>query len=110
MHNMNQFGFIIPPYFNAEDYISNDKTSVLPAFTVPYGILSIITFLNKKINNYEFEILDLNITLKICLDNNIVNYQPALNKSIIDFVKSKSFKFIGLPTNFSTSHNFVVEF
>ena len=109
MHNMNQFGFIIPPYFNAEDYISNDKTSVLPAFTVPYGILSIITFLNKKINNYEFEILDLNITLKSCLDNNIVNYQPALDKSIIDFVKSKSFKFIGISALFNSSFKYLDE-
>ena len=56
--------FVIPPYFNADDYITNDKAAVLPAFTVPYGILSLEAYLNKKSTNpVRVEVCDLNITL-----------------------------------------------
>jgi hypothetical protein len=37
---MKKLPFIIPPYFNADDYLDNGRTAVLPQFTIPYGILS----------------------------------------------------------------------
>ena len=44
--------FIIPPYFNIQDYISEEKKSILPTFTIPYGVLSIDSYL-KKYSKYQ---------------------------------------------------------
>jgi hypothetical protein len=73
--SIKKVGFIIPPYFDGSDYISEEKTAVLPAFTIPYGILSMVTYLNANLSrNVKFEILDLNIVLKEILAKGSTNY------------------------------------
>ena len=41
--------FIVPPYFNIADYLGNSITVALPAFTIPYGILSMDAFLKDNV-------------------------------------------------------------
>jgi anaerobic magnesium-protoporphyrin IX monomethyl ester cyclase len=100
-------GFIIPPYFNGDDYVENTKTAVLPAFTIPYGILSLITFLESKIENYEYHLLDLNICLKDCLDNNIYSYQSHLDEEIVQFVNKYNFNIFGISALFNSSSKYL---
>jgi anaerobic magnesium-protoporphyrin IX monomethyl ester cyclase len=107
MNTNKNFGFIIPPYFNGDDYINNNQTAVLPAFTVPYGILSIITYLKSRISDYDFKILDLNITLKACLDEGVVNYQSNLEKAIHNFVIKDDYEFIGISALFNSSYKYL---
>jgi hypothetical protein len=40
--------FIIPPYFNADDYLNKNRAAVLPSFTMPYGILSMETYFSRQ--------------------------------------------------------------
>lgn len=56
--------FLIPPYFSVKDYLNQKQatSALLPAFTIPYGILSIHAFLKKNvIGGIEIDLLDLNI-------------------------------------------------
>jgi anaerobic magnesium-protoporphyrin IX monomethyl ester cyclase len=56
--------FIIPPYFQIEDFTDEDRTNVYPQFTMPYGILSLDSFLKSKFNgNLETRLLDFNVLL-----------------------------------------------
>ena len=45
---MKKLLFIIPPYFNADDYLNKSRAAVLPAFTMPYGILSMESYLSAR--------------------------------------------------------------
>ena len=57
--------FVIPPYFNIDDFINKHRANVLPAFTIPYGILSLEAYLKAQCENtVEISILDLNVPLK----------------------------------------------
>jgi anaerobic magnesium-protoporphyrin IX monomethyl ester cyclase len=57
--------FIIPPYFNADDYLNKTRAAVLPAFTIPYGILSIESCLGASCKSpIDLQLLDLNIILQ----------------------------------------------
>lgn len=103
-------GFIIPPYFDGSDYISDEKTAVLPAFTIPYGILSIVTFLNANLSrNVNFKIFDLNILLKEILAKGLTNYQEILNEATEDFCFKNQFDFIGISALFNSSYNYLNE-
>ena len=63
--------FIIPPYFNADDYLNKSRAAVLPAFTIPYGILSMEAYLEATCAApVELQLLDLNITLQRLVDAN----------------------------------------
>ncbi len=54
--------FIIPPYFNIQDYVKNDKKSILPQLAIPYGILSIDSYLRSHSSHtVKSEVLDLNL-------------------------------------------------
>lgn len=57
--------FIIPPYFNIDDYGPGHRASVLPPFTIPYGILSLHAYLKAHcLTPVEVDILDLNLPLR----------------------------------------------
>ncbi|WP_349431731.1 radical SAM protein [Methylomarinum sp. Ch1-1] len=57
--------FIIPPYFNVDDYRADNRSSVLPPFTIPYGILSLHAYLADRCSvSPEIDILDLNLPLR----------------------------------------------
>ncbi len=57
--------FIIPPYFNVDDYRADNRSGVLPPFTIPYGILSLHAYLADRCSvSPEIDILDLNLPLR----------------------------------------------
>lgn len=57
-----KFLFIIPPYFNIQDFLDPKNNQTLPAFTIPYGILSLESYVKTNCKkNVKFELLDLNI-------------------------------------------------
>lgn len=57
--------FVIPPYFDFSDYVQGSKTAVLPAFTLPYGILSMNAYLRGACEtDVAIDVLDLNIDLR----------------------------------------------
>lgn len=67
---MTRLLFVIPPYFNAADYIGKVRNAVLPAFTIPYGILSMEAYLKTNCTtDLEIRLVDLNVTLKDLVEN-----------------------------------------
>ena len=53
--------FLIPPYgFDVNEFISDDSSLTLPAFTIPYGILSMDSYIKSQCR--DAKILDLNVT------------------------------------------------
>ena len=64
--------FIIPPYFNIDDYLpGNNRSSVMPPFTIPYGILSLQAYLAAHCaRSVEIDVLDLNLPMRQAVDNN----------------------------------------
>ena len=61
--------FIIPPYFNVDDYVGASRGNTLPPFTIPYGILSMDSYLKVHCRtDVEVRILDLNLPLREAID------------------------------------------
>ena len=100
--------FLIPPYFNADDYVSL-KTSVLPAFTIPYGILSMQTYLNKKLGDkIKIDILDLNICLRDLLETGKnTEYTAEFETTIIKKLTEFSPDIVGLSALFNSSNRYL---
>lgn len=106
MSEVKKILFIIPPYFNINDYVERPTSISLPAFTSPYGILSIDAFIKVNVK-YEIitDILDLNIdALKIIKGD--YKYHPSY---FTDIVKSKVRDYgpniVGISALFNTSVN-----
>lgn len=56
--------FVIPPYFNAADYLGKERAAVLPTFTLPYGVLSLHAWVGRHCRvPPACALVDLNITL-----------------------------------------------
>lgn len=54
--------FIIPPYFNVDDLLSSKGNISIPAFTTPYGVLSLASYVKgKALGPVVFDLLDLNL-------------------------------------------------
>jgi len=64
--------FIIPPYFNIDDYLpGNNRSSVMPPFTIPYGILSLQAYMKAHCTTpVEIEIMDLNLPMRQAVEAN----------------------------------------
>ncbi|PWW02078.1 radical SAM superfamily enzyme YgiQ (UPF0313 family) [Hoeflea marina] len=76
---MTRLLFVIPPYFNAADYIDKVRNAVLPAFTIPYGILSMETYLKANCETaVEMRLVDLNVTLKALVEEGRAEHHEAI--------------------------------
>jgi len=54
--------FIVPPYFDPQELLSPARSSALPVFTIPYGILSLDSYLKaNSTKEVSTELLDLNV-------------------------------------------------
>ena len=97
--------FVIPPYFDAEELISPEKNSSLPAFTIPYGILSMEAYLNENFDGLQTRILDLNVTLAEYIDTKPTESYSEFFSNKIKIV-SEAFKadVVGLSALFNTSN------
>lgn len=101
-HFSKKFLFVIPPYFNLDDFKDNIG-NFLPAFTIPYGVLSLISYLESKFKNkIFFEILDLNITLKKCIEENL-DYEVTSNNEIHAKFQKNKYEFVGISALFNSA-------
>jgi len=101
--------FIIPPYFNADDYLNKEKAAVLPAFTIPYGILSLEAYLTKNaMKSICIDICDLNITLnKLVSEKYDGNYLDVFkNEVLASLIKNKS-QIVGVSALFNSSAQYI---
>lgn len=103
--------FIIPPYFNADDYLSKDRAAVLPSFTIPYGILSIQAYLKDNCNApHEICMLDLNISLKGLVDaRSCVNYIDVFVSEVKAVMDDFNPRFVGISALFNSSNRYIQE-
>lgn len=101
--------FIIPPYFNADDYLNKARAAVLPAFTVPYGILSMESYLNAACKApVELELLDLNITLQNLVGENFSgDYMAVFSREIETRLREFNPQFAGISALFNSSNRYI---
>jgi radical SAM superfamily enzyme YgiQ (UPF0313 family) len=101
--------FIIPPYFNADDYLNKSRAAVLPAFTIPYGILSLESFLSANCRSpVDLRMLDLNITLQELVDNNFAgDYMRVFRQEIETQLREFNPQFVGVSALFNSSNRYI---
>ncbi|MGB7257066.1 MAG: radical SAM protein [Pseudolabrys sp.] len=101
--------FIIPPYFDADDYLNKSRAAVLPAFTIPYGILSMESYLTAACKSpVEIALLDLNITLKKLVDEKFSgNYVATFNREIEARLRELNPQIVGVSALFNSSNRYI---
>jgi radical SAM superfamily enzyme YgiQ (UPF0313 family) len=101
--------FIIPPYFNADDYLNKNRAAVLPGFTIPYGILSMEAYLNAACKTpVALQLLDLNITLQRLIAENFAgDYIQVFSREIVERLRSFKPKFAGVSALFNSSNRYI---
>lgn len=101
--------FLVPPYFNVDDFINKHRANVLPAFTIPYGILSLEAFLKKNCKvNVETKILDLNIYLREIVNNNLdIDYKQHFNALIGQCITDFDPDIVGISALFNSSFRYM---
>ncbi|MCB1960193.1 MAG: B12-binding domain-containing radical SAM protein [Rhodocyclaceae bacterium] len=83
--------FIIPPYFNVDDYMGAAPGASLPAFTIPYGLLSMDAYLKAHCQNaLDVRILDLNLPLRQAIDSGnadgvLETFDTLVTDTVADF-------------------------
>lgn len=101
--------FVIPPYFNIDDYGEDNRSSVLPPFTIPYGILSLEAYLKAKCRScIEIAILDLNLPLKKALETHQTRdfaemFEHLLSQAMEEFKPS----IVGISALFNISFRYI---
>jgi anaerobic magnesium-protoporphyrin IX monomethyl ester cyclase len=101
--------FIIPPYFNADDYLNKERAAVLPAFTIPYGILSLRAYLNANCTSpLDLQMLDLNITLQKLVDEQFDgDYIKVFSRAIQEKLAELNPQFVGISALFNSSNRYI---
>lgn len=103
--------FILPPYFNIEDFLDPKNSSTLPVFTIPYGILSIESYIKANAaKDVVIELLDLNIEAhKIAKNNpNITNIHKDLMTVVSEKLQSPT-DIVGISALFNNSYEYLAE-
>lgn len=101
--------FIVPPYFNINDYLGNSISIAMPAFTIPYGILSIEAFIkDNTTGGVETDILDLNIETFRIITGKCQYHDSYLMDIVKDKVHSCQPDIVGISALFNTSYNYLV--
>lgn len=106
---MNKLLFIIPPYFNADDYLNNGRAAVLPQFTIPYGILSMESYLMAACKSpLELQMLDLNVTLqKLIAERFAGDYMRVFSEEIEKQLRAFNPQFVGVSALFNSSNRYI---
>jgi radical SAM superfamily enzyme YgiQ (UPF0313 family) len=101
--------FVIPPYFNAADYLDKSRASVLPAFTIPYGILSMEAYLTRYCSNLaEIRLIDLNLTLKrLVEERSVENYENIFNAELTAVLADFRPDIVGISALFNSSFGYI---
>ncbi|TCL75622.1 radical SAM protein [Rhizobium sp. BK251] len=106
---MTRLLFVIPPYFNAADYIGKVRNAVLPAFTIPYGILSMETYLKQNCStDIEIQLVDLNITLKeLVEDGRADSHEEIFAKQLTGIMADFRPDIVGVSALFNSSFRYI---
>lgn len=101
--------FIIPPYFNVDDYMGGDRANVLPSFTIPYGILSLDAYLRARCTvPVTVDILDLNLPLRQAVEaGDVSRIQAVFDELIKERVRSARPVIIGISALFNVSFRYM---
>ncbi len=103
--------FIIPPYFNVQDYTNSDKKSYLPTFAIPYGILSIDSFVRSHSKySVNTEILDLNLQMYKIINQDMDSGYSSIIDKLVKLVYSKmekKFDIVGISALFNTCYDYL---
>jgi radical SAM superfamily enzyme YgiQ (UPF0313 family) len=97
----NKILFIIPPYLPFDEYAPSKVGQKLPTLTPPYGVLSIISYINQN-KEYDIEILDLNYEI---ISNNLSaeECQAILEKILSVKLRIFNPKYVCISALFNTS-------
>lgn len=98
----NKILFIIPPYLPFDEYTPSKVGQKLPTLTPPYGVLSIIAYINQN-KEYNIEILDLNYEIINISNLEINKYQECIINIITVKLNSFTPKYICISALFNTS-------
>ncbi len=106
---MKKLLFIIPPYFNADDYINKGRAAVLPQFTIPYGILSMESYLTAACKSrLELRMLDLNVTLqRLVAERFAGDYIHVFSEEIEKHLRTFNPEFVGVSALFNSSNRYI---
>ena len=106
---MKKLLFIIPPYFNADDYLNNVEQRCLPQFTIPYGILSMESYLKAACKSQiELQLLDLNVTLQRLIAEKFEgDYIRVFSEEIEDRLRAFNPQFVGVSALFNSSNRYI---
>ena len=106
---MKKLLFIIPPYFNANDYLDKHRAAVLPAFTIPYGILSMQAYLTEHCEQLgEMRLVDLNVTLKRLVETQTVeSHQEVFNAELRAVLEEFDPDIVGISALFNSSSGYI---
>lgn len=102
--------FVIPPYFNIDDFLNKHRANVLPAFTVPYGVLSLDAYLREKCETeVETHVLDLNICLKAVVDSKETDVDciGLFSAQVMEQVKKFKPDIVGISALFNSSFRYM---
>jgi len=107
--DMKKVLFIIPPYFNADDYLNKNRAAVLPSFTIPYGILSLEAYLGRNCKSQiDLRLLDLNITLqRLVTENFSGDYLKVFSEEIVGELRKFNPQFVGVSALFNSSNRYI---
>lgn len=106
MSEVKRILFIIPPYFNINDYIERSTSTSLPAFTSPYGILSIDAYIKANVRyKVETELLDLNIDALYVIKGDCKYHSSYLTDIVKNKVRDYKPDIVGISALFNTSYN-----
>jgi anaerobic magnesium-protoporphyrin IX monomethyl ester cyclase len=106
---MKKLLFIIPPYFNADDYLNKSRAAILPSFTMPYGILSMESYLSAHCRSeIDLQLLDLNITLQRLVEQRFEgDYTAVFAREIEARLRNFRPQFAGISALFNSSNRYI---
>ena len=106
---MKKLLFIIPPYFNADDYLNKSRAAILPSFTMPYGILSMESYLSAHCTSaIDLQLLDLNITLQRLVEQRFEgDYSAVFAREIEAKLRDFRPQFAGISALFNSSNRYI---
>ena len=106
---MKKLLFIIPPYFNADDYLNKSRAAILPSFTMPYGILSMESYLSAHCRSaIDLQLLDLNITLQRLVEQRFEgDYSAVFAREIEGRLRDFRPQFAGISALFNSSNRYI---
>ncbi|MFG1480202.1 radical SAM protein [Xanthobacter sp. V4C-4] len=106
---MTKLLFVIPPYFNAADYLDKSRAAVLPAFTIPYGILSMEAYLTAHCTRLEaVRLVDLNVTLKRLVEERAVgDFEAVFAAELQAIISEFQPDIVGISGLFNSSSRYI---